>query len=140
MECSEKLARRRVDRKSGNVAVQRLGQTEIENLDLSGSLEDDVGGFQVAVHDAARMRSGDTRSKLPGDVEKLGRFERPPAETLCERLPLAVLHDQERNAVAFADFVDRGDVRVADGGRGARLTKESRPPILRRQILGMEDL
>ena len=58
--------------------------------------------------------------------QKLAGFDRPAPHPLRERFALAVLHDDERNAFAgLADFVDRGDVRVADRRGGPRFAHES---------------
>ena len=47
-----------------------------------------------------------------------------------EGLALDQLHRDEDLAVGLVDLVDRGDVRVGDGGGGTRLTHEAQPAAL----------
>src|SRR5207248_8204606 len=71
----EEMTRGRIDG-DRQVAVERSGQTEIEDLHLTGRLEHDVGGLEIAVHDAALVRGGDAGGDLPRDAQKLRRLQR----------------------------------------------------------------
>ena len=84
--------------------------------------------------DAALVRGCHSGSDLARDVEKLGRFEWTAMNALRQRFAFAVLHDDVRCTVRFADFVDRRDVRMANGGRTARFAHETRAAIAGRQI------
>src|SRR6266851_2664119 len=86
------------------------------------------------------MRRGQAGGELARNVEELRCFQRPAADPLRKRLPLAILHDDEREAVAFTDFVDRSHVRVADCRGVARLAEKTGPPVRRLQPLRMENL
>ena len=72
------------------------------------------------------MRGSDARGDLPRNRHEFSGFQRTPPHALRERLALAVLHDDERDALfGLADLVDGGYVRVADGRGRACLAEEA---------------
>jgi hypothetical protein len=89
----------------GFARVQRLGETEVEDLDVVVARDHHVLGFEIAMHDAARV-SG---SNAPGDLK--GVRDRPPnrqcaafeADAQClavhefgdDERGIAVLHELE---------------------------------------------
>src|SRR5579872_1900480 len=91
------------------------------------------------MHDAVFVGGGDTGRDLFGDVEKLRRLQSRVAQPLRERLALAILHDDEGQPGAFADLVNRGDVRVTNGCRAAGLAKESGPALVGCHVLRVQD-
>jgi hypothetical protein len=69
------------------------------------------------VEDALLVRGRHTRGDLPGNREELAGLHRAAADALRKRLSLAVLHDDERDAVRpLVDLIDGGDVLVANRG------------------------
>jgi hypothetical protein len=59
-----------------------------------------------------------------------GDGDRSPArELFAQRLALDVLVDDEAKAAGLADLVDGDDVRVVEGGGGARLQLEARHAV-----------
>src|SRR5260370_36870148 len=96
-----------VELRRGHVPLQRLGETEVEDLDLARWLEDDVCALDIAVDDSVIVGRRNARGDLAGDVEKLPGVERLAAHSLRERFPLAVLHDEKWNVLSgFADLVE----------------------------------
>ena len=59
------------------------------------------------------------------DVHDLGHRQPVVQQEGVERLALEQLHGDERLAILFADFVNRADVRMVEGGGCARLEPES---------------
>ena len=75
---------------------------------------------------------------MPNSTD-LKDLERRPRQPFVQRLALQPFHDDERLAVVFADIVDGADVRVVEGGRGARFDAEAFDRLaIARQFLGDE--
>lgn len=69
-------------------------------------------------------------SNLNGIVDRLLNGKRPARNLLIERLPLVIGHrDEELPILRFADFVDRRDVGVVEGGGGFRFANEALPGL-----------
>src|ERR1039458_183165 len=52
-------------------AMAAAGEAEVENLGPAVGGDHDVGGFEVAMRDAGRVRAGHAVGDLHGDVEQL---------------------------------------------------------------------
>ncbi len=141
---------------AGSVPDHRLGQPEVEHLDLSLRRDLDVGRLQVPMDDAS----------LVGRLQGLGDLERDPeglldrqgaaGDPLLQRLALDQLHDQEVDAVRLLHLVDAGDVGMVQGGQNLGLALEAgealrilrerlrqhldRHPPAQLRVLGLEDL
>ena len=76
------------------------------------------------MEDALRVGRFERLGDLPRDVERAWERERPSGEKLPDRLARHHLHDEELDVVGLLEAVDRGDVRVAEGGEELRLTLE----------------
>ena len=111
--------------------VGHLGDAEVENLDQRRSIgaggEEEVGGLEVAVDDAERMRLGQRLARLQ-DVPHGLRDRQPLAsvEHSGQRLPVEVLHDHEGDTLPGAPHVhDPDPVLALDPRRRPRLPQES---------------
>ena len=120
--------------------VHRLGQAEVEDLDLPVRRELHVGGLEVAVDDSLLVRGLERLGDLPGDGEGLVEGERPALQPLGEVFALDELHDEGADAARLLEAVDRGDVGVLELGEDLRLALEAREAVgVRGERLG-EDL
>ena len=72
----------------------------------------DVRRLDVSVRDAFNVcrlqRIGNFNSQLQQDIH----LQRPPGNPLPQRLPLQILHGNERSALVLANLVNRADVRM----------------------------
>ena len=72
--------------------------------------------------DALVVRGFEAVGDLPGDLERLVERNRALLDPLGQRRALDQLHDER----AVLDAVDRGDVRMVEGGEHLRLAREAR--------------
>lgn len=86
---------------------------------------EDVGGFDIAMQDAAGVRSVERIGDLNRHLQQLGNRQWFAADAFVEWLPLEQFHGNELHPVVLVDLVDSADVRVIQGRRGARLTPKS---------------
>src|SRR5690606_8261298 len=93
--------------------IQRR-EAEIEDLHAALGREKEVLGLEVAVHDTARMRRGETPYRLKGDIEGCLRREGAPIERAPQRLTRQSLGHEVRNVIVFASAVNGEDVRVIE--------------------------
>ena len=110
------------------VAVEQLGDAEVEQLDELGAVggrdDDHVVGLEVAVDDADGVRGLEAVADLHEHGERARQVD-AGARPLAEALAAQELHDDERRAVVELDEVgDVDDVAVADAVDGARLLEE----------------
>ena len=87
-------------------------QAEVEDLHLPVAGEEEVVGLEVAMHDAAGVRGGESRRHLRGDLEGLARRQRPGDQALAQGLALEELHRGEGDFAVLAEIEDRQDVRM----------------------------
>jgi hypothetical protein len=64
---------------------------------------------------------------LGGDMDRLGKRERPLLDHFAQGLPLNILHGEEEFALDLPDLVDAADIGMAQGRGGLGLAYESRP-------------
>ena len=114
--------------------VDRPGDAEVHDLDVTGAGEHDVGGLDVAVDDAVTVCVVECTQGARGDLKgSFGQQSTPARQDLAERHAIDVLHDDvgdDRRLGAidedvFARVVDRDDVGVIQGSRGLCLTPEA---------------
>ena len=72
-----------------------------------------------------RVGFGERIDNLPGDRERVEERRRAAAHPGLQCLSLDVLHDDERAAVVFRDFVDGADVGMIERRRRARLAEQT---------------
>ena len=63
---------------------------------------------------------------LDAEIEEAGRFHRPAADRVVQRLAVEEFHGDEAPALVLADFVNRADVRMVERGGRARFALEPR--------------
>ncbi len=106
-------------------AFDRLGQTEVQHLDLAVGREADVGGLEVTVHYAILVRYFERLGHLGGHarclVDRHGSAREPGGEVLS----LDQFHGQKVHAFVLGKIVERGDVGMIERGKEARLSFET---------------
>jgi DNA-binding TFAR19-related protein (PDSD5 family) len=123
----------------------RLGEPEVENLDLAVRRQLDVGRLEVAVDDAALVSLLERLGDLPRDRSGLVERDRSALQPLREVLALHQLHGEEVGGRAVGErrgleAVDVCDVRVVERGEKPGFALEAGEalrvlPQLRRQHL-----
>ena len=108
----------------GRFRANQLRQSEVENLDSAFRGHEQIGRFDIAVHDAAFVRRRERAGDLDGIVDHQARRQRPPVHPLPQRLADEQLGDDPGEVALHADVVDREDVRVVQAARGARFLFE----------------
>ena len=99
------------------IALQPPGQAEVHHVRLVLRVNQDVGGLQVAMQDAALMGVVD---RLGDGLEITGRApgrQRLVAHQPRQALPLDVVHHEEVPALVDAHLVDGDDVRMVQTRR-----------------------
>ncbi len=118
-------------RTDGAVGLRQLRETEVEDLDAAVFGDEQVFGFQVAVHDPLFVRRRQAARDLDRVVRGLAHRQRPARHSRPKRFALEqLLHDVGR-ALVLAELVDGGDVRVVQPARGLRLLLEAAQPAPR---------
>ena len=75
-----------------------------------------ISGFDIAMNNATRMRSGERVRNLDGDRKRAAQIQRPAVDQLAYVLALNVLHDDKVHATNFVEIEDRADVRMIESG------------------------
>jgi hypothetical protein len=99
------------------------GEAEIDELDRRRArtiLEEDVGGFEIAVDEAVLVGVSQGVAELGSELD--GLFE-GFGFALLEARAFDKLHDEVGHMPVLADIVNRDHVRVAEGGRRAGLAE-----------------
>ena len=122
---------REVGRPTSRAAgVHRLGQPEVEDLDLSFTGSFYVLGLEVAVDDPLLVRLFERLRDLQREGKALSQGKRPGFEALGERRAFDELHDEGPDAAALLEAEDRGDVRVMKLREELRLALEAGEALL----------
>lgn len=95
-------------------------EPEVEHLHDAARVEHDVGGLEVAMHEALRVCSGQRFAGGEVLVDDLAPVRAFPAR---ERGAVDELHRDEQRAVVDADVVDLDDVRVGEASQRLRLAE-----------------
>jgi hypothetical protein len=102
-----------------------LGQPEIENLGVPAIGHENIRGFDVPVHDSLPVRRIQRVGKLRSDLQQRLDRERLALDAMFQRPAFQKLHRDEGLTFVLIDFMDGADIRVIEGGRGARFPLES---------------
>src|SRR5205823_14806708 len=82
--------------------------------------DEDVSRLNVAMNNAARVSRIQCISDFNAQLEQRVNIEAALRNAMSQARAFQVLHSDEASAQAFANFIDRADVRVIDrrGGPG----------------------
>ncbi len=97
---------------------EELGEAEVEDTRAGVVADDDVGGFEVAVHDASGVRGAKGVSDLDGEAQRFVHAHAVRGDELGEGLAGHVLHGDVVVPVRGSDVVDDDDVGVVESGGG----------------------
>ena len=129
------------------VDIEALGQAEIDHLDHVAERplvivhQHEIGGFQVAMHDALARHRAECRGHLVRVIQRLDYWQRPASrrDHRAERSTLHELHCViEWRGIVQVDH--RGNVRVAHFRSRPRLAQEQSLDALVRQQVRMDEL
>ena len=130
----------------GLVGAEAAGEAEVEDLDEAAVGEHDVGGLEVAMEDAERVRGGEAVGDLDAGGEDELEAGGALGDELVEALAGDVLHDDVGFGLVsgfgggFADLVDGADVGVIDGGGEAGLAELGGAHLLGGEGAALEQL
>ena len=101
-----------------------LRETKIQNLGTA-LREENIGGLDVAMHDAFRMSSVESAGHLHRDVEQFVHRHRLAIDAMPQRLAFEQLHDDERTGVLLVNLMNGADVGIVQRGCGAGFALKS---------------
>ena len=104
---------------------QDLRETEVENFRVTSLRDEDVGGFDVAVHDSFRVGCIQSVRNLDGQRQNQLRFQRTPSNPVCQRHAVQKFHRDEGLVTVLADVVNGADVRMVESRGRTSFTPEA---------------
>ena len=109
--------------------VEELGDPEVEQFGHAIRRDEDIAGFEIAVHDQVLVGIVDGGADGPKERQPRGDGQRMAGAVDIEREPLDVVHDQVGEAVCSrAPVQEFGNVRVIKAGEdlplGAKAPQE----------------
>jgi hypothetical protein len=116
------------------VGVERLGEPEVEDLELAAACHEEIRRLEVAMDDVLLVGGGESVRGLQRPFERERRREGAvPLDLLAERLAFEELHHGEDDVPFHAEVVDGEDVRMRERGDGPRFALETRTSV---RVLG----
>jgi hypothetical protein len=100
--------------------VERLRQPEVEEFYLAVRRQLDVGGLEVAVNNALRVRGFECLGYVSKDRERFFNTQGVPRESFAESLARHQLHHQQPRFTYVLQPMDGRYVRVIERGEHAR--------------------
>jgi hypothetical protein len=109
----------------GEARGLHLGQPEVQHLGLAAGGDEDIGGLDVAMDDAAPVRGVEGVGYLNGEVEEEPQGKRAAGDLLVQQLAFEELHGEEGLVLMLLDGVDGADAGMVQGAGGAGLALEA---------------
>ena len=106
-------------------SFERLGQAEIEHLDLAVRRDLDVGRLQIAVDDPRSCAASSPSASGSAMRSASAIGNRTPREADRQILAFDEFHDERTTAAGFLEPVDRRDRRMTERGQDLRLPLKS---------------
>ena len=106
-----------------------LGQPEIEHLHRAVLCELDIGGLQIAMHDAVLVRRLERFGNLTGNRQRFVNRDRSLRDAVCQRRAVDELEDEGPLRTDFLRSVDLRDVRMVERRQHLRLALKARDAI-----------
>ena len=122
------------------VFLDALGDAEIGNVRLASAIDQDVGGLQIAVQDAALMRVVNRAAHFGQQAHAFTRRSQEPRYFAREAVPLDELHAEEVAALMLTDLVNGNDIRVIEARRRLDLVVKAVQFARRRKLAGQDHL
>jgi hypothetical protein len=104
--------------------IHRFREAEVEHLHRAVGPQLDVGWLEIAVDDALVVRGAKRIGDLAGNGERFVDRERPLLDPLGQRRSVHHLEDERSVAVERFHPIDRGDIRMIEGGEHLRFAFE----------------
>src|SRR5882724_4515637 len=103
------------------LAAHDLGNAEVGDLHAALFVDQDILGFYVAMDDSFIVRKLQRRANLRHDLERFARREFAAALQLSQVQSVNKLHNEERQTVNLAEFMNRHNIRMTQPGERAGL-------------------
>ena len=121
----------------GRVGSDRnLGEAEIEHFDEAVGTEHDILRLDVAMDQAGGVGGVERRRDLDRDVERFVDTHRPALQALPKCFAIDELGDEVVQSLMLAEFVDRQDSGMVEGGRRQRFAFETLDDVVVHEIAG----
>ncbi len=117
----------RVTDSGASEIVQPFGDAEVEQLDVSEPVDEDVGGLEVAVDDQLRVGVLDGQTHLPKQCEPSLDRELVDVAVSIRCQAVDVLQHEERRAFVHARVQEAGDVWMPQPGERFSFALEPTP-------------
>src|SRR5438477_11042276 len=93
-----------------------LGKPEVQDLGVSPVGNEDIGRFDVTVHDTLHMSHTERVRNVNGDSKQALKIQRTPADAMLHCLAFEELHRYERLPILLANIVNGVNIGMVKGG------------------------